>query len=139
MIIHHLCHSRSHTASHAPFAFAIFNDGTQVVVRRILVPLSGQQWQDGSGAVAACTPARTCPCSLGNIVLLHPGYFVGIPLQPGTHVVGHVVGVDAARVAIAEHGDGAVVVRDDDEAAAIHVKHVETAHLAGGGELRRGG
>ena len=66
-----------------------------------------------------------------NVVLVHPGDFVGIALQPGAHVGGHVVGVDAAAVAIAEDGEGAVVVGNDDETLVVsHVEDIETADRA---------
>ena len=65
------------------------------------------------------------------VLLLQPGYLVSVALQPGRHVVGQVVGVDAAALAEAQDGCGAVIVAHDDEAAvARHVEHVESAHLS---------
>ena len=64
-------------------------------------------------------------------MFLQPCNLVGIALQPGPHVFGHVVGVEGAAVAVAEDGFRAVVVADDDEAAiVVDVKDVETADLA---------
>ena len=74
------------------------------------------------------------PCrSRGGCIALfvEPGNFVSIALQPGLHVLGYVVGIDAAAVAVAQNGNGAVIIRDDDIAAVVgHVENIEAIHLA---------
>ena len=58
-------------------------------------------------------------------MLLHPLHLVLIALQPGTHVVGHVLIGKGAAVGIAEDVGSAVVTTDDDEALLLaDVEHV---------------
>ena len=136
--VHHLRHGGGHAArGTAAGARPCAVGGAKVVVGRVLVPRRCAEGRDGRGAVGAYFAPRGLGCGALRLLLLQPGYFVGIALQPGFHVVGNVVRVDASALAEAEDGPHAVVARDDDEAAVVlHVEEKESAHLALERELR---
>ena len=127
VIVHQLCHGGGHTARHRPGAV---NRRTQVVVRPALVPVRLDERRDVFRGGSTWRPRPVVHLVPAVPVVLQPGYLLGIALQPCPHVVGQIVGVDAATLAKAEDRHGLVIVRDDDKATAAHVEHVETTHLA---------
>ena len=139
VIIHDLSHCRCHAACSAVFVSCstskiigvttaiIFIIGTQIVVRRILIPM--RLYQRGNGFLDGwrCAVGSLWRCGL-IVVLVQPSNLVGITLQPCTHVARHVVRVEGTRLAIAQNGRCAVVVRHDDIALVLFcVKHIESA------------
>ena len=129
VVVHHLCHGRCHAACGALAARII--GGAEVVERCVLVPCACKHRSDGVGAVRADFASSLPEHAYLAVLLLQPGYLVGIALQPCPHVVGDVVDVDVVGVAESQDGAGAVVARYDDEAALVfYVEHIEPAHLA---------
>lgn len=110
-----------------------------VIERLELVPCRRQERGDGRSAVRASATRCLCPHHGGHgVAFLQPGNLVGITLQPGPHVGGHVVRVDVAAFTKAKDRERAIIVAHDDEAAVIcNVNHVETANPLSQGQGHR--
>ncbi len=66
-----------------------------------------------------------------DVAGLHQAYIVGIALHPCTHILRHILRVDAACVGIAKDGWCTLVAADDDEAVAV--AYVVEIHLVADG------
>ena len=141
VIVHHLCHRRRHTARHTAFAFPIrigtIIERTLVIIWTQLIPFGLDQRLDGG-----LRGPRLLFSSLENAVhevLKHAVreilraserlYRTVILLQPGAHIVWHLLPVDRTAVGIAQHRQRPTVARSNHEATAVDIECIDTLRL----------
>ena len=108
VVIHHLRHSRCHTARNGTLGGAVVaKRGAHIIIWRALVPLGIAQQRihiPNRGLVGRRLNVHSC-------VRLHIAHLLGIRFEPFAHVVGNGIGIKLAFVAIPYHGWHTVVAR----------------------------
>ena len=133
VIFHELRHSRGHAAHNG---FVGVGAGAEVVVRCVLIPISGDERADDGGGLGLrqASGAEAAPL-VGNLlrrffsVLHRHSDGAVIVSQPRTDVVRNLPVSAVVLARIAENRNGAVVTRNHDEASAVDImEDVEMLH-----------